>query len=256
MKLIVPTITPIKNSHLDVQGLRDHLKFLEESHVDVFFILGTTGEFQNINLITKDKYVDLVCTLANIPVWVGVSSNTEKETLAMIEIANKSTAKAIVITPQLYENPTEVLEMCLEHCELPVYLYNNPHIQNNKNLPLDLIEEYSKQDKIVGIKDSSGQIGYFHQLLDMQSDTFEVIQGECDLIEESLELDVTGYVMGPANIAPNYFKSVLDTKDSQLIEKIPEIISDLVRRGEGNIIKGIKNGLVDMKLISEDSIFE
>ncbi|RME77931.1 dihydrodipicolinate synthase family protein [Candidatus Woesearchaeota archaeon] len=253
MALIVPLVTPKKDLHIDVESLRNLLLFLEDSFVDAHFILGTTGEFQKLTLEQKEKLIDLTTTLATKPVWIGVTASSLEETKVLVELANKSTAKSIVLAPACYENPREVIETCLDMSELPLYLYNNPEIHRGENLPLDVVDEYKQS--VAGIKDSSGQIGYFHQLLDVQSETFKVIQGHVDLLEDSFDLGVSHYVLGPANVAPNYFNAVLESKDKMLLTRIPDLVQDLLRRGKGNMIKGIKNALKEMQVLRSDELF-
>jgi len=254
--LIIPIITPCKKQLVDLPSVQKHISFLDESHIDGIFVLSHTGEFEHIPLDQKLKMIDMVCALSKSPVLIGINAADEEEVLELYNYALKTTAHAVVLAPQLYSNPQEILDKLLKQGECPIYLYNNPHIQNNKNLSLSFIKQNSTQVRVAGIIDHSGNLGYFDKLLDLDSTTFLVLQGEETLFEPALEEEVSGYVFGTANVAPNYYKSILETKSKKLLEKVPELHADINKRGKSKYVQGIKNALVDMQVISSDEMFK
>lgn len=255
--LIVPIITPKNNNQVDEESLIKLIHHLINGGVDGIFILGTTGEFPHLNLVQKKTVVKIVAKIINkkILLLVGVNSKTIDETLSLINFCQQQSVDYIILSP-LYNNnnPENLINKVIESSNLPIVLYNNPGIQNNNSLPLNFIRKIIKNKKIVGIKDSSGDFGYFKELIVLSNDQLKVFQGRTSPILESLKIGAAGIVSGLANIETRLFKDLILTKDENLMEKALNLQKNIKKLSK-NTIQGIKIALVDKKIIKTAQLF-
>jgi dihydrodipicolinate synthase/N-acetylneuraminate lyase len=255
--VIVPLVTPKKDNAVDKEGLKNLINLMIDNRVDGIFILGTTGEFQ---YMTQDQRKEVIITAvkeakSRTQILVGVTTYTTDETLELVDFAKKQEADAIVLAPMFYPDPAKTLEAVSKKTILPIVLYNNPEIHNNTSIPFDLIKRYaSSHFKVTGIKDSSGDWDYFKKLLSLSSKNFQVLQGNEDIIIQSLNNGATGIVPGTGNITPDLFKELWDNRDPSTMYKIDEIKKEI--KINPNYIYCLKKKLVSMGMIGSDEIFK
>ena len=70
------------------------------------------------------------------------------------------------------------------------------------NLPVEVIEELSKVENIVGIKEASGNISYVAEISRRCSEDFDIYSGNDDIIVPVLSLGGKGVISVVANIEP------------------------------------------------------
>ncbi len=256
-KLIVPVITPRKDGLVDIHGLTSLLEFLIAGGIDSVFILGTTGEFQYLAIDEKMQVItSSTKTISHrVPLLVGISSHTPEETIELAEGAASHHAQATVLAPMYgWGEPEEQVEMNLRKSLLPVLLYNNPAISENRTLPLDIVERYHDHPKIIGIKDSSGDCDYFERLLEMRSGKFTVLQGKESQILQSLLGGADGIVPGSANVDPEPFVQILSYQDEENMARIMRLNEEL-RQLSVKSIHAIKINLAKQGIISSADMF-
>ena len=248
MEIIVPIVTPLDEDFaVDEKGLRNLVDFVLDKGVSGIFVLGTTGEFQYIR--NKKRTIEIVIDQVSnrCPVYAGVTEFTVEETVYQImEIQNLiKKPDFLVIAPLVYHSNRKLFrhfERIEKFLQIPVYLYNNIGIITRKLKRKDIIpgivEQLSKLDKISGIKDSSGNIKYFREIMGFRGEKFKVLQGDEGLIRESFLLGADGIVPSMGNIFPeilvnliNCLKNKQDEKSKILQEKIIEIRSVYLKYG-------------------------
>lgn len=255
--LVVPVITPKINNQINEESLIKLIRHLINGGVDGIFILGTTGEFPYLNLEQKKTVVKIAVKTINkkIPLLVGINSKTINETLFLINFCQRQSVDFLVFSP-IYnnDNPEKLTNKVTKNSNLPIVLYNNPEIQNNKSLLLSLIAKIIKNKKIVGIKDSSGNWRYFQKLVVLSKDRLKIFQGRTLLILKSLEIGADGIVPGLANIEPRLFKELIFTRDQNLMKKVLELQKNIKKLSK-NTVQGIKMKLVEKKIIKTSELF-
>jgi 4-hydroxy-tetrahydrodipicolinate synthase len=197
---------------LDRAGLEALVEFLVDSRVNALFILGTTGEGPALSHRLREEVVEQVCGLARrrVPVLVGITDTSFAESLRLAEVAAKAGATAVVTAPPFYfpcgqaELLRYVVSLATES-PLPLFLYNQPALTRISFEP-NTVSQAAEIPQIVGIKDSSGQIGYLKSVLSLISEKrpdFAVLVGPEHLLAESLITGAHGGVPGGANIFPH-----------------------------------------------------
>jgi dihydrodipicolinate synthase/N-acetylneuraminate lyase len=215
--IMVPLVTPLSDPYrLDTGSLEKLIDHVIGGGVNGVFIAGTTGEGVNVSRGLKERMVRETCRRAGnrAPVVVCVSDCSEAESIALARVAADSGAAAVAFTPPYYGELTE--EEIRRHAvrlgdELPVpfFLYNFPSCTRN-SYSLDTVKALLAHDKCAGIKDSSGDMVYFKELLRLVADYPEssVLLGPEEQMPEAIAAGAPGAVSGGANLAPLWFTSL------------------------------------------------
>ncbi len=255
--LVVAVLTPTKDGAVDTESLKKLINHIIEGGVDALFILGTTGEFWDLSY--EEKVIVLNTSIeanaGRIPLLVGVSEKTIDETRKLIELTNNAKVDGVVLAPVFGEGDVEEkIKLTEETSKLPIMLYNNPAISGGKKLALDIVEKASKNPRIIGLKDSSGNDEYFDKIVKFSSDNFGVFQGWEIKTLRSLEKGAVGLVSGSSNAFPKEFKAVVEEKSQDRLDEALKKM-DVMLGYYPNYIRGIKKELVNMGIIETDEMF-
>lgn len=244
---------------LDREGLSKLIEHVIAGGVSGIFLLGSTGEGPSLDRLTRHQLIDsaLDAVAGRVPVLLNISTSSYLETLHLAEYAAKSGADFVVLAAPSYfpMNQDELIRYMLkvaDHVELPLLLYNAPQY-TGKVLEPGTVKILCEHDKIIGIKDSSGHMGYVHHLLDLKAQMdLKIYIGPEQIFASSLQLGCSGGVNGGANVFPllyvNLYHAVIreDQKEMQhmqaLVKKVHEYIFHLPDSPMGIVI-GLKYAL-------------
>lgn len=267
--IIPPIITPLLDRDtLDVTGLERLIEHILGGGVHGLFILGTTGEAPSLSHRLRHELIERVCKQVNrrVPVLVGITDTCFTESINMANKAGEAGADAVVLAPPYYfpAGQAELLEY-LEHLTpelpLPLFLYNMPSLTKAVFEP-QTVKAAAQINGIVGIKDSSGNMVYFHQLQTLLKDhpDFALLIGREELLAETILLGGHGGISGGANIIPKLYVDLYNAalsrdlpKIEALHEKVMQISSAIysVGRYESSYLKGIKCTLSCMNICND-----
>ena len=226
--VIPPVVTPFKsNGEIDFSAYEKNLNKWVENGVNGILAFGSNGETVHL---TNEEKVELVKKSSEVLpddklLIAGSGGLTPEET---IELTNKSAKAgadvALIITPYFYSsNMTEkalikYYEEVAAKSEIPIMLYNVPKYTGIK-IPLEVIAQLSKNENIIGMKDSSGDITYLAQIMEVSAEDFDPLVGTANAFYPALTLGVQGGILALANIAPAECVEVLNlVKDNKLLE--------------------------------------
>jgi dihydrodipicolinate synthase/N-acetylneuraminate lyase len=267
--IIPPMITPLLDRDtLDVAGLERLIEHILSGGVHGLFILGTTGEAPSLSYRLRYELIERVCGQVNrrVPVLVGITDTCFTESVNTANKASDAGAAAVVLAPPYYfpAGQAELIEY-LEHLTpelpLPVFLYNMPSLTKAVFEP-DTVKAAAQISGIVGIKDSSGNMVYFHQLQSILRDhpDFSLLVGREELLAESVLLDGHGGICGGANFIPKLYVDLYNAACSRdmptveaLHEKVMQISSAIYNVGRygSSYLKGLKCTLSCMNICSD-----
>lgn len=270
--IVPPMVTPLlERDRLDVSGLERLIEHIIAGGCHALFILGTTGEAPSLNYATRREMVSASCRIVagRVPVLVGVTDTSFSESISLAAHAADRGADAAVIAPPYYfpAGQPELLEyyQCIiSAMPLPVMLYNMPGC-TKINIELDTLRHLLDHPKMIGIKDSSGQMTYFHRALRLGRDypgkSFMI--GTEEMLGEAVLMGAHGSVCGGANLFPELYVKLYNAarkKDAVAVERLHRqvmAVTDLYRIGRhgSSNIKGIKCALSCMG-ICEDFLAE
>ncbi len=215
-KLSLSGVYPPIPTPFDTDGAVAHDKFAEniarwsETSLAGFVVLGTNGEFTYLS--DKEKLEVLETARQAIPkdklFIAGTGCNSTRSTLELTEQTAAIGADAvIVITPSYYTSKMDAHAMrrhfleLAERSPLPIFLYNMPAC-TGVDLSAETVLELAQHPKIVGIKDSSGNVVKLGDIIRAAPPTFNVLAGSAGSFYPALVLGAVGGVMALANIAP------------------------------------------------------
>lgn len=260
--IIPPMVTPLtSDTELDVEGTIKLTEHLIAGGVHGLFVLGTTGEAQGINYQMRYDFVELVCrqSAGRLPVLVGITDTCLEESIKLAEHAKRCGAVGVVAAVPYYFGPSQVeaveyFTALADSVPLPLYLYNIPS-RVKMNIDVDTVVKLSKHPNIVGVKDSSGNMNYFENLLYKLGgrDDFAVYMGVEELTGEAVVMGSDGGINGGANIFPRLYVDMYDAAASEDIRRIRELqpvimrvcesIYNVGRYGGSSYLKGLKAAL-------------
>jgi 4-hydroxy-tetrahydrodipicolinate synthase len=207
--IIVALVTPF-NTHdkLDEERLKTHVDFLLGNGVHGLFPCGSAGEGPKLRTEERNKVIDLVVDQANgrVPVLAGISATSTTEAVESTKHAENAGADAAVILPPYYYRPSqdalkEHYETIARRTRLPIILYNIPQFAGY-SLSVDLLSELAEDGMIAGLKDTSGDMIRFQELVLVLGSKIALLQGQEPLYVSSFILGTGGAVSADANLAP------------------------------------------------------
>lgn len=257
--IIPPMITPLlSNYELDVEGIERLVEHMISGGIHGLFILGTTGEAPSLSYPLRYELVERVCrqVAGRIPVLVGITDTSLPESIRLAEKSKDFGADAVVSAPPYYYAPSqqeliEYYEDLADHIPLPLFLYNMPsHVK--VSFEPETVRTIAKHKNVIGLKDSSGIMVYFHTLIQMmkkEDPEFSLLIGPEELTAEAVLLGGDGGVNGGANMFPRLYTDMYDAavrrdldKVLELQEKIMIISNSIYKIGKygSSYLKGVK----------------
>ncbi len=212
--IIPPIITPmVGRDQLDHAGLGRLIEHLLSGGVHGVFALGTTGESPSLSYALRREMVARTIELvrSRVPVLVGITDTSFVETVQLAKHAADCGATALVLSTPYYfpAGQTELryyVDELMQELPLPVMLYNIPSL-TKVAFEIPTLEYLTRHPKIVGLKDSGGDLGYYEQAIGLKKlrPDWSILLGPEALLAESLKLGGDGGVAGGANIFPSLF---------------------------------------------------
>ncbi|MHC4648758.1 MAG: dihydrodipicolinate synthase family protein [Planctomycetota bacterium] len=227
--IVVPMITPLKNHDaLDVEGLERLIEHILSGGVNALFILGTTGEGPSLSYRLRKEMIERSCkqVAGRVPVLVGITDTAFEESISVACQAKEAGAQALVLAhpPYFPAAQPEILSY-IEHLApklpLPTFLYNMPSHTKLVFAP-KTVRAAADIDGIVGLKDSSANMFYFHQLQMECKDKpeFTLLVGPEELLAETVLLGGHGGVNGGGNMKPSLYVGLYNAAIARDFEKI------------------------------------
>ncbi len=259
--IIPPLVTPLTDRDtLDTPGLERLIERLIAGGVGGLFILGTTGEGPSLSYRLRREVIDLTCRQARgrVPVLVGITDTAFVESVNIARHAADAGADAVVAAPPYYlpEGQPELIEYTrhlLPELPLPFFIYNMPSL-TKVSFEVDTVRALMDEPRILGVKDSSGNMTYFHRLCHIAGERpdWSILMGPEELLLDAVLAGGHGGVNGGANVFPELYTALHRAaaagdmaRARALHGLVMEVSTRLyqVGRHSSAIIKGIKCAL-------------
>jgi dihydrodipicolinate synthase/N-acetylneuraminate lyase len=169
--IYTPHIVPLDaKGSIDEKRLRFYVDWLIERGVHGLYPNGSTGEFTRFTNDERRQIVQIVCehTAGRVPVLAGAAEANVRETLKACEAYASYGARAVaIVSPFYYRLSTESVYAYFReiavNVPIDVTLYNIPMFAS----PIDVhtICRLAEFDRIVGIKDSSGDLQFMVKIM-------------------------------------------------------------------------------------------
>lgn len=255
--IIPPIITPLKDRDtLDVPGLENLIEHLLKGGVHGLFVLGTTGEAPSLSYRLRREMVQRTCAqvAGRVPVLVGITDTSFVESVHLARYSAEQGAAAVVLSAPYYfpvgqPELTEYLEDLVPELPLPVFLYNMPS-HTKVTFELNTVRRAMDLPGVVGMKDSSGNMVYFHQLVGElgRRPDWTLLVGPEELLGESVLLGGHGGVCGGANLCPRLYVSLYEAAQNKDVQRVVKLHAQVMRIS-GSIYKVGRHGSAFIKSV-------
>lgn len=212
-------ITPFTSSGaVDFDALTLLTERLIENGINYLVVLGTTAETPTLSDGEKEDVVRCVVktNAGRLPIVVGAGGNDTRSSIDSIRTLNLTGIDAILSVVPYYNKPTQ--EGIYQHfsaiavaSELPLMLYNVPgRTGSNMSAETTLRLAVEHADKILGVKEASGDLEQVTKLLSERPDDFLVISGDDALTLPLMALGGDGVVSVIGNGYPGMISSLVN----------------------------------------------
>lgn len=207
-------VTPFSQDGINIEKLKELIEFQYENGADGVALLGTTGESPTISEKESEQIISagLEAGEGKLDVVVGCSSCDTAEAVKKCKRAVALGAKKLlVLTP--YYNKTNGGGMrrhfltIAEASEVPIIIYNVPS-RTGCSVDIETLEELSKNENIIGIKEASGDISYAVRAARLISDNFFMMSGCDDITVPLMSVGASGVISVASNIVPQKISSM------------------------------------------------
>ncbi len=214
-----PLATPFDDHGMvDVDRLASNVQRLCGTGLRGFVALGTNGEYP---LLDRDEKLQVIRTVrqaaaAPLQVIAGTGAESTREAIVLTEhAAVLGVDAALVITPHYYRARMDLRALvahytAIAECSpLPLIIYNMPS-STGMDLDAETILRLAEHPKIVGLKDSGGNLIKMADLVGRVPAGFQVLAGTASFLLAALAVGASGGVLALANIAPQECVALMD----------------------------------------------
>ena len=208
-----PITTPFQDGKLASDKLKDNFQKWNKTGLSGYLVLGSNGEAVYLNEKEKIKVVEIART--SIPrskfMVVGTGMESTQETIRFTnQVARMGADFALVVTPSYFKGsmkPQILYDHFIavaESSRIGILIYNVPQF-TGINLEPEWVGKLSEHPNIIGIKDSSGNIGQLSEIIHLSQKGFAVFVGSAPVFFPALCVGAVGGILAVANVVPQEY---------------------------------------------------
>lgn len=214
----VALITPFKaDKSIDFSALASLIEYQIRSGVDFIVALGTTAETPTLTVDEKRQVRDFVAqrVAGRVPLVIGMGGNNTMGLIEEIRSTDLSAYQAILSVVPYYNKPSQ--EGIYQHyaaiaqaSPLPLVLYNVPGrvgVNMTAETTLRLANDFP--DKIVAVKEASGNFTQIDDIIKRKPADFMVISGDDGITFPLITLGAVGVISVIGNAFPKEFSRMV-----------------------------------------------
>ncbi|MDF1539144.1 MAG: 4-hydroxy-tetrahydrodipicolinate synthase [Candidatus Thorarchaeota archaeon] len=210
-------VTPFtRDGDLIENSLKTIIDYTIEKGATGLVPAGTTGEFVYMRTEERKKLLRLAVEYADgrVPVVAGTGQNSTRATVELTKYAADIGCQAALVISPFYLRPGdkgyyEHYETVARKSDLPIILYNIPQCTLGV-LNSSLVEDLAELDNIVGIKDSSGVIGYTLELIQKLNGKIPLLIGHDECFLSAVAAGAEAAILASANIIPHIWLEIME----------------------------------------------
>jgi 4-hydroxy-2-oxoglutarate aldolase len=208
-----PITTPFQDGKLSSDKLKNNFIKWTKTGLSGYLVLGSNGEAVYLNEKEKIKVVEISRT--SIPgsklMMVGTGMESTQETIRFTnQVAKIGANFALVVTPSYFKGsmkPQILYDHFIavaESSRIGILVYNVPQF-TGINLEPEWVAKLSEHPNIIGIKDSSGNIGQLSEIIHLSQRGFAVFVGSAPVFFPALCVGAVGGILAVANVVPQEY---------------------------------------------------
>jgi dihydrodipicolinate synthase/N-acetylneuraminate lyase len=217
--IFVPFVVPLDGKgRINEDELYRYLNWLIERGVHGLYPNGSTGEFTRFTAEERKRIAKIACEAAagRVPVLAGAAEANVAETLKACETYAGYGARAVaIVSPFYYRLSSDAIYAYFReigvNSPIDVTLYNIPMFATPLDVPT--ISRLSEVDRIVGIKDSSGDISFMQRMLMAirpRRPDFTFLAGWEPALTPMLFVGANGGTLASAGVVPEITKAIFE----------------------------------------------
>ena len=201
-------ITPFKNGAIDYDSFGKIIDDQISKGIDSIVVTGTTGEAATL---THEEHCECIKyavekIAGRVPVIAGTGSNDTAYGIELSKYACEVGADALLLVTPYYNKatPKGLIKNFIETAEAtnkPIILYNVPS-RTGCNISLPVYRELAKHERIVAVKEASGNISAIAELIAECGDSYDIYSGNDDQIVPIMSLGGKGVISVLSNVLP------------------------------------------------------
>lgn len=204
----VALVTPFDSNGVNERVLRELVRFQIAEGTDALIVCGSTGEAATMSpreqLVTISTVVDE--NKGRIPIVVGTGGSDTEQVKRLAAQARVAGADAILISAPPYNKPTQQgliahYQAVIDAADLPAIIYNVPG-RTSVNITPATTEEMARDERVIGVKEASGDIVQIAELARRLADRLFIWSGNDDQIVPVMSLGGKGVISVLGNVAP------------------------------------------------------
>ncbi len=215
----VALITPFhKDKSIDYSALERLIEDQIQGGIDYLVVLGTTAETPTLSDDEKKEIVRFVIkkNAGRLKIVVGMGGNNTLALVHSIQMTNFEGIDAILSVTPYYNKPNQEglfqhFKKIVEASPVSVILYNVPG-RTGVNMEADTTLRIANlSEKVVAVKEASGDLGQFAKIISNAPAWFKVISGDDALALPAMAIGSIGVISVIANALPGHLSRLVHT---------------------------------------------
>ena len=208
--VLPPITTPFQTGEVALDKLKENFRKWNGTGLSGYLVLGSNGEAVYLN--EKEKLEIIGAARESIPasktMMVGTGMESTRETIQFTnQCAQMGADCALVVTPSYFKGSMkpQILHdhfvAVAESSKIGILLYNVTQF-TGINMEPELVAKLSEHPNILGIKDSTGNIGQLSEIIHLSRKGFAVFVGSAPVFFPALCVGAVGGILAVANATP------------------------------------------------------
>jgi 4-hydroxy-tetrahydrodipicolinate synthase len=168
---------------------------------DGICVAGDNGEAWALSIDERTRLAETAVKASEgrVPVVMGASATTAKQSIAYAEAAASAGVQALMIGPQSYvlkattRELVQRMEAIHRAVPLPIVLYNSPR-RTNISLTIETMRAITEAVPVVALKEASRDFFYVTHVIEHFADKLAVLIGPAPFIIPGLQLGAAGFI--------------------------------------------------------------
>ena len=229
-------------------------------HVDGMVPCGTTGEFPYLTPDEQRRIIEIVVdeVAGRVPVVAGTGAASTRLAVQLARQAQDAGASACLVVTPFFLHPSDkgIYQHFYEiarSVDIPLILYNIPQVMD-AYLPRTVVEDLADIPNIVALKDSSGNLTYTLEVLEMTRGRLDVLIGHDEVVLPALAAGCSGMILASAQVFPEVWQKVLaavragDLATARELQNSVQKLSRIICRHGGGVAVKVALNLMGVKV--------
>jgi 4-hydroxy-tetrahydrodipicolinate synthase len=201
-------VTPMTPEGIDYDAFGRFIDFQIDSGINALVAMGTTGENATIEHLEQTQVIRYTVERAagRVPVIAGTGTNNTAHVIENTKRACDAGADAVLVVTPYYNKATQSglithFTTVADASSVPVILYNVPG-RTGCNLQPKTLAVLAEHPNIVGLKEASGNMAQFMEIMRLVGDKIAVYSGEDAITAPMMSMGCKGAISVLSNVVP------------------------------------------------------